>query len=81
MKPPYLKINHADIHLLIDILDELEEKTTEECELQAKLEEIYRRMKDARNKKRISNVTTTEVKTLHYGVFCPNGTDSHHQEI
>lgn len=48
----YLKINHSDIHLLIDILDELEDKTGEETELQAKLEEIYRRMKDAKSKKR-----------------------------
>jgi len=53
MKPHYLKITHIDIHLLIDILDELE-KTPEECELQAKLEEIYRRMRDARDRKRLS---------------------------
>lgn len=49
----YLKINHNDIHLMIDILDELESKTQEEIDLQRKLEEIYRRMKATKEKKQL----------------------------
>ena len=59
----YLKINHNDIHLLIDILDELD-KTQEEIELQAKLEEIYRRMKDAKEKKRLQTPRIEELTNV-----------------